>query len=71
MSKRILVLEDQPDNHQIIRDMLALPTMRSPRPRTVRGVSGHGVDSPQCRLLTQTGHAIADFAVVHMAVCPC
>jgi CheY-like chemotaxis protein len=36
MSKRILVVEDQPDNHQIIRDMLALPTMRSPRPRTVR-----------------------------------
>jgi CheY-like chemotaxis protein len=23
MSKRILVVEDQPDNHQIIRDMLA------------------------------------------------
>ena len=36
MSKRILVVEDQADNRQIIRDMLAQPTTRSPRPRTVR-----------------------------------
>jgi CheY-like chemotaxis protein len=35
MSKRILVVEDQPDNRQIIRDMLAAPTTQSPRPRTV------------------------------------
>jgi CheY-like chemotaxis protein len=38
MSKRILVVEDQPDNRQIIRDMLT-PTdyvMRSLRRRTVR-----------------------------------
>ena len=34
MSKRILVVEDQPDNRQIIRDMLAPPIMRSPRPKT-------------------------------------
>jgi len=25
MSKRILVVEDRPDNRQIIRDMLAVP----------------------------------------------
>ena len=35
MSKRILVVEDQPDNRQIMRDMLAPNDMRSPRPRTV------------------------------------
>ena len=34
MRKRILVVEDQPDNRQIIRDMLPLLTMRSRRPRT-------------------------------------
>ena len=34
MSKRILVVEDQPDNRQIIRDMLAPPIMRSLRPKT-------------------------------------
>ena len=34
MSKRILVVEDQPDNRQIIRDMLA--TMKSPKPRTAK-----------------------------------
>ena len=36
MSKRILVVEDQPDSRQIIRDMLTPPqTMRSPRPKMV------------------------------------
>jgi len=34
MSKRILVVEDQEDNRQIIRDMLAIPIMRSPKPKT-------------------------------------
>jgi CheY-like chemotaxis protein len=34
MSKRVLVVEDQPDNRQIIRDMLALPTTKSRRPKT-------------------------------------
>ena len=34
MSKRILVVEDQPDNRQIIRDMLLLPIVRSRRPKT-------------------------------------
>jgi len=34
MGKRILVVEDQPDNRQIIRDMLALPTMRLPKSKT-------------------------------------
>ncbi len=29
MSKRILVVEDQEDNRQIIRDMLTLPTTKS------------------------------------------
>ena len=29
MRKRILVVEDQPDNRQIIRDMLPLLTMKS------------------------------------------
>jgi hypothetical protein len=33
MNKRILVVEDQPDNRQIIRDMLALPTTKSRRPK--------------------------------------
>jgi CheY-like chemotaxis protein len=33
-SKRILVVEDQPDNRQIIRDMLALPTTKLQRPKT-------------------------------------
>ena len=36
MSKRILVVEDQPDNRQIIRDMLPLLTMRSPRLRMAK-----------------------------------
>ena len=35
MSKRILVVEDQPDNRQIIRDMLAPPTTKSQRRKTV------------------------------------
>jgi hypothetical protein len=34
MSKRILVMEDEKDNRQIIRDMLPLLTMRSRKPRT-------------------------------------
>ncbi len=33
MSKCILVVEDQPDNRQIIRDMLALLTIKSRKPR--------------------------------------
>ena len=36
MSNRILVVEDQEDNRQIIRDMLPLPTTKSRRPRTAR-----------------------------------
>jgi CheY-like chemotaxis protein len=36
MSKRILVVEDQPDNRQIIRDMLAPTDLRSPKPRAAR-----------------------------------
>ena len=32
MSKRILVVEDQPDNRQIIRDMLAPCVYRKPYP---------------------------------------
>jgi CheY-like chemotaxis protein len=36
MSKRILVVEDQADNRQIIRDMLAPLTTKSPKPKTVR-----------------------------------
>ena len=34
MTKRILVVEDQADNRQIIRDMLALLTIKSRKPRT-------------------------------------
>ncbi len=34
MSKRILVVEDQPDNRQIIRECWPPPIMRSPRPKT-------------------------------------
>ena len=34
MSKRILVVEDQEDNRQIIRDLLTLPTTKSSKPRT-------------------------------------
>ncbi len=33
MTKRILVVEDQADNRQIIRDMLALLTIKSRKPR--------------------------------------
>jgi CheY-like chemotaxis protein len=40
MSKRILVVEDQPDNRQIIRDVLA-PTMRSRKPKRRRGAYGN------------------------------
>ena len=36
MTKRILVVEDQPDNRQIIRDMLAPTDYEIPRRRTVR-----------------------------------
>jgi CheY-like chemotaxis protein len=36
MSKRILVVEDQSDSRQIIRDMLAPTDYRSSRQRTVR-----------------------------------
>jgi hypothetical protein len=36
MSKRILVVEDQPDNRQIVRDMLRLPIIRSPKRKTAR-----------------------------------
>jgi CheY-like chemotaxis protein len=36
MSKRILVVEDQPDNRQIIRDMLAPPIMRSRKLKAAR-----------------------------------
>jgi len=36
MSKRILVVEDQPDNRQIIRDMLAPTDYESPKSRMVR-----------------------------------
>jgi CheY-like chemotaxis protein len=36
MSKRILVVEDQPDNRQIIRDMLAPTGYESRRWKTVR-----------------------------------
>jgi CheY-like chemotaxis protein len=39
MSKRILVVEDQPDNRQIIRDMLPLLATRLPRLRTAKGRS--------------------------------
>jgi CheY-like chemotaxis protein len=35
MSKRILVVEDQPDSRQIIRDMLA-PTDYEVTPKTVK-----------------------------------
>jgi CheY-like chemotaxis protein len=35
MIKRILAVEDQADNRQIIRDMLRLPIMGSPRLKTV------------------------------------
>jgi CheY-like chemotaxis protein len=35
MSKRILVVDDQPDNRQIIRDMLALTDYEITRPKTV------------------------------------
>jgi CheY-like chemotaxis protein len=34
MSKRILVVEDQPDNRRLIRDRLAPTTTKSPRPKT-------------------------------------
>jgi len=33
MSKRILVVEDQADTRQIIRDMLALPITKSSKPK--------------------------------------
>ena len=36
MSKRILVVEDQPDNRQIIRDMLAPTDYEITRPKTAR-----------------------------------
>ena len=36
MSKRILVVEDQPDSRQIIRDMLAPTNYQTPRPKTVK-----------------------------------
>jgi CheY-like chemotaxis protein len=36
MSKRILVVEDQSDNRQIIRDMAGPHRLRSPRPRTAK-----------------------------------
>jgi hypothetical protein len=36
MTKRILVVEDQPDSRRIIRDMLALLIMRSPKRKMAR-----------------------------------
>jgi CheY-like chemotaxis protein len=36
MSTRILVVEDQEDNRQIIRDMLAQPTMRSRKSKAAK-----------------------------------
>jgi CheY-like chemotaxis protein len=36
MSKRILVVEDQPDNRQIIRDMLADSGYEPARPRMAK-----------------------------------
>ena len=36
MSKRILVVEDQEDNRQIIRDMLSATDYEIGRPRTAR-----------------------------------
>ena len=36
MSKRILVVEDQPDNRQIIRDMLAPTDYEITRPRMAK-----------------------------------
>jgi CheY-like chemotaxis protein len=39
MSKRILVVEDQPDSRQIIRDMLAGPITKSPKLRMAKRLS--------------------------------
>ena len=36
MSKRILVVEDQEDNRQILRDLLASADYEMTRPRTAR-----------------------------------
>jgi|307.fasta_scaffold05294_2 CheY-like chemotaxis protein len=55
MTKRILVVEDQPDNRQIIRDMLA---GNAPN----QGQSRDAIDSDHCRHLPRAGWGRTDSA---------
>jgi hypothetical protein len=48
MSERILVVEDQPGNRQIICDMLALPILRSWKLRTAKSTRGYRKGARDC-----------------------
>ena len=57
MSKRILVVDDQPDNRQIIRDMLA-PCLNNFAARQKSKVEARDMCSPSGKFTT---HPSADF----------
>ena len=67
MSKRILVVEDQPDNRQIIRDMLAPTDYVTPRlldrraPPSPRGISEAGEELPHLWIRSGLPHRSKQF----------